>query len=110
MGEMIERVTLAIYNRATKFDGDEIGVHLGNSMMIDGSATNAVELRRIVMSVCEDAALAAIEAMREPTEDMETAGWSAIPDDQDDWSPVSAYERMIDAALSRSTSKEEGNG
>jgi hypothetical protein len=44
-------------------------------------------------------ARSAIDAMREPTDDMEAAGWEQLPDHPDDWSPVSAYTRMIDAAL-----------
>lgn len=44
-------------------------------------------------------ARAAIEAMMEPTERMEDAGWEQLPNSPDDWSPVSAYTRMIQAAL-----------
>jgi hypothetical protein len=91
---MVEKVARAIYNRPTRLDGDEIAVHLGNSMMIDGSAVDAADLERIVMQVCEDAARAAIEAMAEPSEEMLAAtGWSGLK-----WAP-DAYQAMIKAAL-----------
>lgn len=72
---MREKAAWAIYDKATRFDGDEIAVHLGNSMMIDGSAVDAEDLKRIVMQVCEDAADAVLDALMEPTEGMlEAAG------------------------------------
>lgn len=47
----------------------------------------------------EKQARAAIECMREPTSDMEEAGWDQLPNSPDDWSPVSAYQCMVGAAL-----------
>ena len=52
---------------------------------------------------CKEAARAAIEAMREPTEAMMDAGWNAQPEDDID-GPLSVsvrapYRAMIDAAL-----------
>lgn len=70
---MIERVASAIYNLPV-FDGDPIGVHLGNVPLIEVSANNAYELRSMIMEICELAAKAAIEAMREPSDTMMVAG------------------------------------
>lgn len=71
---MRERLTRAIYDKATRFDGDEIAVHLGNSMMIEGSAVDVDELQRIVMQVCEDAADAVLDELMTPTEGMMMEG------------------------------------
>lgn len=70
MTTMVEKVAQAIYDKATTFDGDQIAVHLGHSCIIDMSSRNSEELRENVMSVCRDAARAAIEAMMEPTDAM----------------------------------------
>lgn len=70
---MIEKVATAIYNLPV-FDGDPIGVHLGHVPLIEVSANNALELRSMVMEICEQAAKAAIEAMREPSDAMMVAG------------------------------------
>ncbi|NBB07874.1 hypothetical protein [Pseudomonas monteilii] len=70
---MIEKVASAIYNLPV-FDGDPIGVHLGHVPLIEVSANNAYELRAMVMEICEQAAKAAIEVMREPTDTMMVAG------------------------------------
>lgn len=64
MSAMVEKVARAIYDKSTTFDGDQIAVHLGNSCIIDMSSRNSEELTENVMSVCRDAARAAIEAMR----------------------------------------------
>lgn len=77
MSTMVERVAKAIYDKATTFDGDQIAVHLGHSCIIDMSSRNSEELRENVMSVCRDAARAAIEAMT-PTGHVEEAGWQAV--------------------------------
>lgn len=66
----IEEVARAIYDKVTRFDGDQIAVHLSMAPAVDGSATNAAELLAIVMSICEDAASAALSAMETPTEEM----------------------------------------
>ncbi|AVH40627.1 hypothetical protein [Agrobacterium tumefaciens] len=70
---MIQKVATAIYNLPV-FDGDPIGVHLSQVPLIDVSANNADELRSMVMDICEQAAKAAIEAMREPSDTMMVAG------------------------------------
>lgn len=93
--KMVEKAAKAIYDAPTTFDGDTIATHLSQSMMIDGSATNADELRKIVRSVCRDAAIAVLKAMREPTQSMidamdEYAGTIA---------PEHAYEAAIDQAI-----------
>lgn len=75
---MREKIARAVYDKATRFDGDPIGVHLGNSMMIDGSAKDAAHLKRIVMQVCEDAADAVLDALMEPTEEMISAADEAM--------------------------------
>ncbi len=47
-----------------------------------------------------DAARVAIEAMREPTEDMKRAGWRAIPEhDFGNVAAASVWDAMIDEAL-----------
>lgn len=70
---MIQKVATAIYNLPV-FDGDPIGVHLGHVPLIEVSANNALELRSMIMDICEEAAKAAIEAMREPSDTMMVAG------------------------------------
>lgn len=95
----IEEVATAIYNRPTRFDGDEIAVHLGNSMMIDGSAVDAADLERIVMQVCEDAARAAIEAMQTPTAKMIEWGSTERTKSGGDDDVPHIFEAMIKAAL-----------
>jgi ClpX C4-type zinc finger len=70
---MIEKVATAIYNLPV-FDGDPIGVHLGHVPLIEVSANNALELQSMAMEICEQAAKAAIEAMREPSDAMMVAG------------------------------------
>lgn len=70
---MIQKVAAAIYNQPA-FDGDPIGVHLSQVPLIDVSANNVYELRSLVMDICEQAAKAAIEAMREPSDTMMVAG------------------------------------
>jgi len=62
---LVETVARAINNAPTAFDGDPVGVHLANSMMIDASTTTAEESQAAVMRVCEDAARAAIRATLE---------------------------------------------
>jgi len=53
-----------------------------------------------------DDARAAIEAMREPTEAMESAGWDSY-DRNDGWSgPQYCWQAMVDAALSPSPAGE----
>lgn len=108
MSEMIERVARAIYNQPTKFDGDQIGVHLSQSMMIEGSAKNLEELREFVMTVCRDAARAAIEAMQEPTEEMIAVGTEVeVPGNNDEganeqiggYAATEVYSAMIREAL-----------
>lgn len=111
MSTMVERVAQAIYDKATTFDGDQIAVHLGHSCIIDMSSRNSEELRENVMSVCRDAARAAIEAMMEPTLEMKVAGelkffevslgngstkvrTPALGEDH-----LASYARMIQAAL-----------
>lgn len=60
-----EEVAKAIYSKPTQFDGDSVGTHLGQSYNIDGSAHSPSELRSLVMTVCNDAAEAAINKLRE---------------------------------------------
>jgi len=96
---MVERVAKAIYDKPTAFDGDTIGTHLSQSMMLEGSATSAGMLHDIIMSVCRDAARSAIEAMRTPTEAMYHAAWAAEVSCSYTES-AHAWSAMIDAALS----------
>lgn len=70
---MIKKVAKAIYDQPA-FDGVPIGVHLGHVPLIELSANNADELQSLVRDICECAAKAAIEAMREPSDTMKVAG------------------------------------
>lgn len=94
---MVERLAKAIYDKPTAFDGDTIGTHLSQSMMLEGSATSAGMLHDIIMSVCRDAARSAIEAMRLPSEAMVETGGRQQASDRG--GPDSVWRAMIDAAL-----------
>lgn len=65
MNGIVEHVAKAVRDQPTTFDGDPIGVHLSNSMMIDASTSTIEESRSAVMGVCKDAARAAIKATLE---------------------------------------------
>lgn len=67
MGEMVERVARAILRATTRLDGDPVSVHLSWSMALENCDAEATEAG--MMSICEDAAQAAIEAMRRPLSD-----------------------------------------
>lgn len=97
---MREKIARAIYDKATRFDGDQIAVHLGNSMMIDGSACDAADLKRIVMQVCEDAADAALDALADPTEEMVKAGIKVTVDSAayDAADELEVFRAMVQAA------------
>lgn len=119
MTEMIERVARALAEFRESF-----GYSIRLTRLVDGEATY-----RLTLSDCDEAfefgshgdaaehvanrkqqggARAAIEAMREPTDEMRTAGFFAVPFDrvyggepykQSDSAEVT-YRAMIDAALS----------
>lgn len=88
MQSMVEKAALSIYSRPTSIDGDQIAVHLGNSMIVEMASRDAEEQRDLVMGICLDAARAAIEAMSDPTDAMVDAfgaifhtDWHQISDD-----------------------------
>lgn len=91
-----EKIAQSIYDKATSLDGDQIAVHLGNSMHIDGSARDAADLKRIVMGVCLDAADAVLDALMEPTEGMIEAG---IETHEKDWPNRVTGERPLVASF-----------
>ncbi|MBN9433971.1 MAG: hypothetical protein J0I45_16185 [Bosea sp.] len=116
MTGMVERVTAAIKDAVTRIDGDPVGVHLSYSIALDES--NADETMAGIMSICEDAARAAIAAMREPTDAMRYAVWydqyrfnggseeesallaqKRVDDAQQRAQDISAHSALIDAAL-----------
>lgn len=106
--EMVERVAKAIYDAPTTFDGDQIAEHLGTSMAIDGAASSPEDLQRLVMGVCRDAAIAALKAMREPTEGMLNAGhdaWFCASDDFELPITGAVYDAMLGAEIAKA---EEG--
>jgi len=92
---MIERVAKAIFETWAEAEGSETTWDaLVQMQSMDGYANSKKHYK-----MAFDEARAAIDAMRGPTDDMESAGWEQLPDHPDEWSPISAYERMIDAAL-----------
>lgn len=95
MSEMIERVAKAIFETWADAEGSETTWNaLVQMQRMDGYANSKKHYK-----MAFDEARAAISAMMEPTDDMENAGWEQLPDLPDDWSPISAYQRMIEAAL-----------
>lgn len=80
--EMIERVAAAMHNKKP-----------GGSIMLPFQFQPDAEVFRVY-------ARAAIEAMREPTKQMEKAGWEMDPGDSDGNTDAKTHWRaMIDAAL-----------
>jgi hypothetical protein len=95
MSEMVERVAKAIFDAWAQAEGAETTwEELVEAQGKDGYAHSKKHYKMAV-----DEARAAISVMMEPTDDMENAGWEQLPDLPDDWSPISAYQRMIEAAL-----------
>ncbi|TIN83076.1 hypothetical protein [Mesorhizobium sp.] len=82
--EMIERVEKAL------------AVHFSGNRMPDMSGDPRARLSQLQRRNLTDAAYAAIEAMREPTDEMLAAGSHAI---FHYWQANAAYRAMIDAAL-----------
>jgi hypothetical protein len=68
MAEMVDRVTQAIYDAPNGIDGDQLADMLLDNDRITGA--DAATCRAQVRAVCENAARAAIAALREPTESM----------------------------------------
>ncbi len=66
---MLDKAAQAIYDRPA-FDGDPIGVHLGQSMHIDAASSSVEELRDNVMDVCRQAAMAAVVSISEDLKHM----------------------------------------
>lgn len=85
MTEMIERVAAAIY---------AVQPHLNT-----GKPVPWLELIGPLREKSIELARAAIEAMREPTEEMMDAGESADPTPERDTNAIRVWGRMIDAAL-----------
>lgn len=67
----VEEIARAIYDADNDLDGDCVGDMIYGDFRIDGPAVNAKEQ---TMRVCRAAALAALKAMREPSEGMKRAG------------------------------------
>ena len=85
MSEMVERVARSLYHAHSRNKPYDI-------------------LQPEFQRQYEKQARAAIEAMREPTEAMEEAGFQAGHEGDGEWeyaSPASTYTAMIDAALSQ---------
>lgn len=59
-------LTMAVYNKATTMDGDEIGALLARHPIIESSASNAVQECALVMSVCRDVVDAVVDALWTP--------------------------------------------
>lgn len=108
MGEMIERVAKAIDPHAFADWQRRFDYEMGKS-------GDAIEAKAFAdwgggsrKSEALEKALAAIEAMRQPDDAMVEQGGRQQASDRG--GPDSIWRAMIGAALSRSTSKEEGNG
>ncbi len=94
---MIDRVAQAIYDAPNGIDGDQLADMILDDDRITGQSP--VECRAQVLAVCQMAARAAIEAMREPTEEM-------LAIDRPDWvlstpdgTLLQSWRAMIDSAL-----------
>lgn len=72
--DMIKRGALAIFDAPNWLDGDTVGDMLLDSDSITGRTPE--ECREQIIAVCQAAARAAIEAMREPAA-LEAACWAA---------------------------------
>lgn len=59
----VEGVAKAIYDKPSTFDGDPIGYHISESWSLD-NLRDQPEMRAHVMTMCEDAARAAIDYLK----------------------------------------------
>lgn len=94
MSEMIERVATAIYENRRRMYEDRVPFK---------------DLYPSAQRPYLDEARAAIEAMREPTEEMIAAGARGSGEDSQDVA-LGAWEAMIDAALSKDSDHAKGEG
>jgi len=112
---MIERVALAIRKAGNGLDGDTIGTMLRENFRVEPRGDDHGEAELAI--VCEAAARAAIEALREPSEAMKQDGEEFGPLDCSSGGEgepliylgrdqaVAVWKTMIDAALTAPASE-----
>lgn len=94
---MAETIARAIYDATDPTRDDPIGVTLHNSEFVE--AETLPEQLEQVMSICRAAALAALKAMREPTEAMTEAASARHRWGFGQADARLAWEDMVDAAI-----------
>lgn len=108
MTTMVERVSKAQTEEVSRYivaGADDHGYRVYDRSK-DGEQRFAGTRSECLEWVSRAAARAAIDAMREPSEAMITAGWI----DKEDVNPDEIWGAMIDAALSESTPTPAGGG